>query len=396
MSHPAHLLSTTCLLPVIGGSLYSLLSVWTASRFFRPSKQQPESARAFTPPVTVLKPVRGLEKDLKSNLRSACTQDYPDYQVAYSVQSPEDPALPILEDIRAEFGPERVSVTVSTAQAGANGKVNNLLGALQVARHEFLVISDSDTDLRPDYLKTIVAPLADAEVGCACTPFKLTRAERWFEKLELLTINADFIPSVIFAEVTGASKACLGPSLAIRKSTLKALGGLESLADYLVEDYELGRRVWSGGRQVVLVPYTIDAVVDLKDWRHWWDHQVYWDQNTYLARPGAFVATILIRAVPFALLFALARGGDPWGLAVLAAAIAVRLLTAALTCRALGDAEGLRNLSLLPLRDAVGPIFWGLAFSQRRVVWRGVEFRLTEGGKMVPLRPETPGQSTVS
>jgi ceramide glucosyltransferase len=352
--------------------------------FFTRSQLKAKEIVEFKPPVTVLKPVRGLEKALKSQLRSICTQDYPRYQVIYSVQDPQDPALPILQEIQEEFGSELVSIVMSTVQVGANGKVNNMLGAIKQARHEIVVISDSDTYLKPDYLETIVAPLANTDVGCVCTLFKLTRADKWFEKLELLTINADFIPSVIFAEVTGASKACLGPSLAIRKSTLQELGGLESLADYLVEDYEIGRRVWNSGKKVVLLPYLIDAVVDLENWRNWWIHQVYWDQNTYLARPRPFIATILIRTLPFALLFAIIRLGDPLGLAVLAGAITVRLLTATVTAKVLQDTEGLRSLYLLPLRDTLGLIFWALAFTQRTVVWRGVEFRLTSNGKMVP------------
>ena len=386
MLSPVEVFQIICLVPVIGGSVYSILSVWTAIRFFTRSRSDLKTIGGFKPPVTVLKPVRGLEKDLKSNLGSICIQDYPKYQVVYSVQDPEDPAFPILEEIQEEVGSERVSVVISTVQAGANGKVNNLLGAIEQARHEIIIISDSDTHLRPDYIESIVAPLSNPDVGCVCTLFKVTRAEKWFEKMELLTINADFIPSVIFAEVTGASNACLGPSLAIGRGTLQELGGLESLTDYLVEDYELGRRVWTSGKKMALLPYLIDVVVDLENWHQWWNHQVYWDQNTYLAQPWPFIATILIRAVPFALLFAIARGGDILGLAVLAGAIALRLLTAAITLNRLGDTEGLRSLYLLPLRDTVGLIFWLLAFTKRTVVWRGVEFRLTGNGKMVPRR----------
>jgi ceramide glucosyltransferase len=136
----------------------------------------------------------------------------------------------------------------------------------------------------------------------------------------------------------------------------------------------------------VLLPYVIEAVVDLANWRQWWHHQVYWDQNTYLARPGSFIATILVRAVPFALFFAIARLGDGWGLAVLGAVIAVRLLAAAFTARILQDREGLGSLYLLPWRDLLGLIFWLLAFTKRTVIWRGVEFKLTSHGKMVPRK----------
>ncbi|MGK7935767.1 MAG: bacteriohopanetetrol glucosamine biosynthesis glycosyltransferase HpnI [Xenococcaceae cyanobacterium] len=385
MLSPADIFLIICLIPVTSGSVYSILSVWTILRFFKSSRSDSKTINEFSPPVTVLKPVKGLEKDLKSNLRTIGLQDYPNYQVIYSVQDRADPALPMIQELQAELGSERVSVVISTVLAGANGKVNNLLGAIEEACHDIIVISDSDTHLRPDYLKTLVAPLSNPDVGCVCTLFKLTRAERWFEKMELLTINGDFIPSVIFAQVTGVSNACLGPSIAIRKSTLQELGGLEGLADYLVEDYELGRRVWTSGKKMVILPYVIDAVVDLASWRQWWNHQVYWEQNTYLARPGAFIATILIRAVPFAFLFAMLQVGNPLGLLVLVSAIAIRLLTARITSLELQDAEGLRSLYLLPLRDIVSFIFWFLAFTQRTVVWRGVEFKLIGNGKMVPL-----------
>ena len=385
MPSPVDIFSIICLIPIISGSVYSILSVWTASRFFKSSKSDFNTTNEFQPPVTVLKPVKGLEKNLKLNLRTIGLQNYPNYQIVYSVQDPEDPALPIIQEIQEELGSDRVSVIISTVQAGANGKVNNLLGAIEEARHDIIIISDSDIHLRPDYLENLVAPLANPEVGCVCNLFKLTTAERWFEKMELLTINSDFIPSVIFAQVTGASNACLGPSIAIRKSTLQELGGLESLADYLVEDYELGRRVWTSGKKMVILPYVIDAVVDLSNWRQWWNHQVYWEQNTYLARPGAFIATILIRAVPFACLFAILQFGNPWGLLVLLSTISIRLLTAGITALELKDDEAIKSLHLLAFRDVVGLIFWLLAFTQRTVVWRGVEFKLTSNGKMVPL-----------
>ena len=374
-------LQLVALVPILGGSVFSVLTFLTVKRFFK----RPPQKTNFTPPVTVLKPVRGLEKNLQHNLRTIATQDYPHYQVIYSVQDPQDPAYPIIKDIQAEFGSDRVSVVISRVEAGANGKVNNLLGAMEAACHDIIVISDSDTCLRTDYLTTIVQPLANPDVGCVCTPFKVTKADSWYEKMELLTMNADFMPSVMFAEVTGASNSCLGPSIAIRRSILDQLGGLESLADYLVEDYEIGRRVWTSGLKMVLLPYMIDVVVDLSSWRNWWSHQVYWDQNTYLARPGAFISTILIRSIPFALIFAVLRW-DLIGLEVLMATILIRIITATIVAKEMGDKETIKSLYLLPFRDAIGLVFWGLAFTQRTVIWRGVEFKLTSHGKMVRHR----------
>ncbi|MGH8615425.1 MAG: bacteriohopanetetrol glucosamine biosynthesis glycosyltransferase HpnI [Gammaproteobacteria bacterium] len=375
-----------CLIPVVGGTLYAIVSVVIVLRYFEQANRNPKKRTDFSPAVTILKPVCGLEKELTANLRSACLQSYPDYEVIFSVQDPRDPALSILHEIRQEFGCRRVSVVVSDVQAGSNGKVNNLLGALSKASHDVVVISDSDTRLRSDYLSNIVAPLADPEVACACTLFKVTEADRLVEKLEALTINADFMPSVVFAEVTGASKCCLGPSIAIRRATLDQIGGLKSLADYLVEDYELGRRIWASGKKMALVPYVIDVVVDLPDWRRWWTHQVYWDQNTRLARPSAFLATCLIRSVPFALVFALLRLFDPIGLAALSTAVAVRIITAAMLLKwGFKEEARLRTLALLPFRDILGLITWALSFTQQTVIWRGAKFQLTRGGRMVPI-----------
>ncbi len=384
------LLAWVFLAPVIGGSIYSVLQLMAVLRYFRPRKSTRGSshvpAQAFRPPVTVLKPVCGLEKDLKERLRTACLQEYPDYQVVYSIQDPADPALPLVREIQAEFGSDRVSVVVEDIRVGPNGKVNNLLGGLRAARHDVLVISDSDVWLTPDYLAVIVAPLADPRTGMVCTPFKARGASRWFEKMELLSYNADFIPSVIFAYLTKAADFCLGPSVALRRSTLDDMGGFEALADYLAEDYEIGRRVTGSGLAMAFPPHLVDVELDIKSASKWWVHQVYWDQNTRVANQAGFFATVLTRSVPFALLFALLTWGDPVGVAVLAAAVALRLATAWATLAwGLRDREGVRSLVWLPLRDCAGLVTWALAFTKQTVVWRDTHYRLTKGGRMIAV-----------
>ncbi|MBM4125089.1 MAG: glycosyltransferase [Nitrospira sp.] len=383
------LLQWLCLIPVIGGSVYGLLCVPAALRFCRRKGRDGSGAGSpfpggVWPQVTVLKPVYGLEKNLQENLRSICLQDYPDYQVVFSAQRQDDPAIPLLQEIQREFGAARVTVVVKNIQAGMNGKVNNLMGGLTEAKHEILVISDSDILLKADYLKTVVAPLADPAVGAVNPLFKAIRADRWYEKLELLSMNADFIPSAVFAHMTGAADFCMGQSIAMRRETLEAIGGLESLGEYLVEDYEIGRRIRRSGKKMAILPYFIEAVVDLKSVSQWWSHQVYWDQNTRVARPGGFFATVLTRSVPFALLYAILRLGDPIGVGVFAVAFSVRHITVAAILGAFRDREGVRNLGLLPLRDLLGLVSWALAFTQRTVIWRGAEFVLTRNGRLIP------------
>ena len=379
------LLEWMLLLPVVGGSLYTILCLLCVVRLRMRPAVSPQTSFPFWPPVSVLKPVCGLEKDLGVNLRSACQQEYPEFQVVFSVQDARDPAIPLLQEIQREFGAEKVAVAIDGSQTAPNGKIKNLLGALPHARYEYLVISDSDVRLRPDYLKTIIAPLADPEVGCVCTLYKAAGAKTWFEKLELLTLNADFMTNVIFAYVTGASRFCLGASTALRRPTLKDIGGLEALAEYLVEDHEMGRRIWAAGKKVTIVPYFVETMVDLKAPVQWWTHQVYWDQKTCAAQPAGFFWTVLIQAVPFALLFALARGGDVLGLTVLAGILTIRLgMVAVFFGWVFPDREGFKSLALLPLRDVAALFSWLCALAKPTVNWRGAEFTLARGGRIVP------------
>lgn len=375
------------LLPVVGGSVFYVILLFTVAAFFR--RYDPHQWPADRPlsGVTILKPVYGLERNLERNLRSACLQDYPEFQVVFSVQRLDDPALPLLHNLEQEFGQERVTVVAIDSEPVVNGKVQNLQIGLSAARHDILVISDSDVYTPPDYLRTVTAPLADPQVGYVCTLYRGTDAHSWHERLELLTYNAEFIPSIIFAYMTNASDLCLGASVTLRRETLESIGGFESLAEYLVEDYELGRRIVANGQRMALQPYFVDLTIDLADASSWWRHQVYWDQNTRAAQPAGFAASILTRAVPFALLYAIFRMFDPTGLVVLAAALTLRLLTAAAIAGIFQDRAGLRALWLLPARDIAGLVSWCFAMVKRRFTWRGHEFELTRDGRIVPRKP---------
>lgn len=379
-----HSLEWLFLVPTIGGSIFALLCIWAILRLrMHPSAKSGKSPISW-PPVTVLKPVHGLEKNQRENLRSCCIQDYPEFQVVFSVQTADDAAIPLLNELQKEFGPEHVTVAIENCRAGTNGKINNMIGGLRHARYDMLVISDSDVLLKTDYLKTIISPLKDPGVGCACTLYKAAGADKWFEKMELLTLNADFMTNVLFAHVSGASKFCLGASAALHRSTLEQIGGLEALSDYLVEDYEMGRRIWMLGKRVAVVPYFVDTIVDLKSPSQWWDHQVYWDQNTRAARPFAFFATALVRSVPFAVLYAVVRMMDAVGLWTMAGAFTLRIVSAAVVLGwGLRDREGLRSLALLIFRDISSLATWLLAFTKRTTIWRGTSFVLTRDGRLV-------------
>jgi len=340
--------------------------------------------------VTILKPVCGLEKNLAENLRTACDQDYPDYQVVYSTQRQDAPAIGVLREIESEFGPERVSIVVSDVKIGANGKINNLAGALSAARHAIFVISDSDIRLPPDYLKAIVAPLADPAIGGVSTFFKAADACTWYEQMELLTLNADHFATAMFAGVIGVSDFCFGASFAFRRQTLERIGGLGDLGSYLVEDNEMGLRIMRAGLRLAMVPYVVETTIDLKSAAQWWQKMNYWDQNTRVARPGVFAASLLLRIIPLALILAIVRGFDSIGLGVLVGAIALRVSAAAMVLGvALRDRSSLRSLWLLPFKDVLSLIWFVHAYSNRSVVWRGAKLGLTRDGRFVPAAPQS-------
>ena len=372
----------------VGASCWFLTLV--AAPFFRRRKGPRSRAFETLPPVTILKPVCGVEKNLSENLRTACEQDYPDYQVVYSTQRSDDPAIGLLREIEREFGSARVSVVISDKHVGANGKINNLSGALAAARHDILVISDSDVRLRPDYLRAIVGPLADPTIGGVSTFFKAVDAGAWYEQMELLTLNADHFATAMLAGVIGVADFCFGASFALRRETLVRIGGLDDLGSYLVEDNEMGQRIMQAGLKLATVPYVVDTTIDLKSAAQWWQKMNYWDQNTRVARPGVFAASLFLRIIPLALLLAAVRGFDSIGLGVLIGASVLRICAAAMVLGfALRDRRSLRSLWLIPLKDVLSLCWFVHAYFNRTVIWRGVKLALTRDGRFIPAAPRS-------
>lgn len=364
--------SALLLVPVVISCVYWIVTSVMMARFFR--RHAPADS-SWLPMVSLIKPVCGLEKSIHENLSTACRQNYPRYEVIFSVQDSADPALPLLARIRGENPTVPIQIVVDRASAGPNGKVSNLLNATGHATGRVLVYSDSDMRLEPNYLRTIVAPLANPRVGIACTVYRAEGADNLYESLELLSLNTDFVPSMVFAVETGAALACPGASQAIRRETLTLVGGLEPMAYSFVEDLELGRAVMASGLTIALVPHVAVTRVDAPRPSVWWRHQVYWDQNTRVANPVGFFFTFLVRGVPFAGLYALCGGPGSW--LVLAGTLAIRLGTTLVSSTLLGDREGIRRLWLLPLRDAAGLLVWLASFVGRKVYWRGRVFALS-------------------
>ncbi len=370
------------LVPVVLAGFYWLAATACLAIFIRRGrKDRADSAPApYLPFVSLLKPVYGLEKGLESNLKSACHQEYPEYEVVFGIQRTNDPALRVVQSVAADSPLGNSLIVVDDSTCGNNGKVNNLLHIIKVAKGEVLVFSDSDMRLAPDYLRTIVAPLADETTGISCTLYRAEGPENIFEIFELLSYNAEFVVSIVFATLTGASIACPGATLAIRREVLEEVGGLAPFCDDLVEDYALAKRVVEKGYRVRFVPYAAGMRLDLASVADWWRHQVGWDLKTRVASPSGHFFTLLIRGIPFALLYA-ATGG-PRGWTVLFLAAGLRILTGAVNARHLGDRDGLRCMWLLPVRDLLALAVWLASLVKRDTSWRGRTFTVKHG-KMV-------------
>ncbi len=368
---------------IAAGAVFYAVSVAGAIFWVRHKRPPPSKY----PPVTVLKPLYGMEKGLAENLRSICVQDYPDYQVVLSVQRRDDPAIPVMQAVAGQMPEGRVTLNISDRPPQLNGKVENLMSALVQARNDMIVISDSDVRVPPDYLRKLAPVAAQSDVGSVSTLYRASDARRLQEKLELLTINADYLPYVIFAAMTHAANFCLGASTAFRREVLARIGGFESLRATMVEDAEMGRRIAASGLSTRIIPEFVELIVDLPRWRDWWVHQVYWDQNARFVHLPGYIGLLALKFVPLAVLFAFLRLFDPLGLAVLAGAAIARVLFAAVFLRfVLRDREGLRVVWLMPLRDVLSVFHWLAALCSGSFERRGIRFGVSGEGRVISGR----------
>lgn len=365
------------LIPVFMAALFWIGTIVCVAIFIG---RRDTADEAFFPFVSLIRPVCGLEKNLKNNLSSACRQVYPAYEVIFCVQKNDDPALPVVKEVVRHHASQHVRAVVDEGACGMNGKVCNLYNASQVAKGEVLVVADTDMFLEADYLHQIVAPLSQDDTGVSCAIFLARRPANIFEALELLSYNTDFTVSIIFAMVTGTALACTGANMGIRNGVLREIGGLASLGDYYVEDYELGCRVAEKGYRIRFIPYTVKMSLDINNLGEWWRHQVCWDQKTKSANPPGFFLSLLVRGIPFACLYA-ATGGA-YGISILMAAVGLRITISVINAALLRDRYAIKYIWLLPLRDILGLFVWVAGLVKSKGYWRGRSFFLKRGRMM--------------
>ena len=360
-------------------SVYWLAASWCTAGFRR---RLPVDS-AFRPHVTVLKPLHGAGGHLYESLRSFCAQDYPDYQIVVGVRDADDPAVPVVYRLMAEYPQLDIRLVVSDRYVGANPKVSNLANLYEAAKYDILVVADSDIQVAPDYLRTVVGPLEDARVELASCLYRGVADQSVWAMLGAMFINEWFFPAALVgARLEGVNHA-FGATIVCRRKTLEGLGGFEALGPYLADDYQLGRMVARDGGRVVIVPYVVDTAVTASTLRGLFLHELRWARTYRTVRPLGYFLSVVTLALPICAVGALAAGAAPASVASLLVLAGIRIGGTAVFGRALRFRPGWRQLCLVPLRDALSLAIWAFSFLGRTVYWSGQKYRVDREGRMI-------------
>jgi ceramide glucosyltransferase len=355
---------------------YYFVAIIVGARFFHEgtgSADANERPAAENPPVSILKPIFGLDREAYENFASFCRQDYPAFEILFCVSDENEPALPVIRKLIADSPQVAIRVLVGSEPIGVSDKVNKLCRMAREARYELLIISDSDVRVEPGFLHAVVAPFADREVGGVTCLYRGITDGSVVADLEALGNGADFAPSVIVAGISGLN-FMLGAVMVTTKPLLAAIGGFESLANYFCDDYELGNRIAEAGTRVKLSRFPVSIVYPHETFAEAFRHQVRWNLSIRYSRPLGHLGLIFTQPLPWAILV--------WALLSLPAAIvyyAVALVLHGAMAVSVGfsgmkDRLILRRMWMLPLRDAFASAAWLASFFPQRIHWRGKQF----------------------
>jgi ceramide glucosyltransferase len=378
---PRFLLEALTATGSVGSLFFYCLSATGLVSFLR--REQLPAADMPVPPVSILKPLKGVDPEIWESFRSHCEQDYPDFEIIFGVSDPDDPAIELVRRLQAQYPKRRIQLVECRNLLGANVKVSNLVQMLPAARHEILLVNDSDIRVPRDYLRRVVAPLADSSVGLVTCLYRGLAGKTLGSRLEALGIATDFVPGVLSARVLeGGIRFAFGSTMVFRKSDIATIGGFEVLVDYLADDYELGRRIAATGKRVELSDVIVDTFLPAYSFRQFLDHQMRWWRTIRDARRGGYVGLLFTFGVPWAIATDLAARGEAWAWALFAITVAARLIVGLGTAVAvLGERRPLSNIMMLPVRDLIAPLLWAAGLVGNRIHWRGEVFTL-RGGRL--------------
>ncbi len=367
--------------------IYYLIAIFAAAEFFRVRPARYSAVPMdFAPPVSILKPIHGLDRESYENYASFCNQDYAEFEILFCVGDERDAAVPAIEKIIADFPQRSIRLLIGSEPLGTSDKVNKLCRLVREARHDTVIVSDSDVRVEPDFLRAVVWPLSNSEVGGVTCLYRGLTDGGFAADLEALGNSADFAPGVLVARLFGGLDFMLGAVMATTKKHLAEIGGFESLADYFCDDYELGNRIAARGYRVELSRFPVDIVYPRETIGDAFRHQLRWNLSIRYSRPWGHLGLIFSNALPWAVLIgALVT----WRVAAVyfACALIFRVTMAiSVGLRGMRDRLVRRNLWMLPLRDAFAFVVWLASFFPQRIHWRDRQFRIRDK-RLIPVAP---------
>jgi ceramide glucosyltransferase len=352
---------------------YYIIAIVAALRFF--SKRAAAPPADFTPPLSILKPIYGLDRETYENYASFCRQDYPCFEILFCVSDDQDPAVPVIRRIIQDFPERSIRLFIGSEMIGASDKVNKLCRMVREARHEIVIVTDSDVRVEPSFLRAVAAPFRDPATGGVTCLYRGLSGGSFPAGLEAMGNSTDFAAGVLVNWLGGKIDFMLGAIMATTKKNLAEIGGFESLADYFCDDFELGNRIAAKGHRIELSPSPVSIVYPREDFAEAFRHQVRWNLSIRYSRPAGHIGLIFTHGLPWTVLAAFLAPSATIALAYVAAYVVLRSEMA----RTVGvwgmrdDPLG-KKLVLLPVRDAFGFLVWLASFFPQRIHWRGKEF----------------------
>jgi ceramide glucosyltransferase len=376
------------LLPMVAilpATIYSLISLACGHKYFG-KKVCPSSSNLLPSPrgISILKPVKGMDAGSYDNFASFCRQEYTGpLQIIFAAASADDPAIPVISRLIADFPGHDISLEVNPAVHGPNYKVSNLINAFPSAKHDIIIVCDSDIRVPPDYLRSVMSHFVEPQVGLVTSPYRTSRVHNIATALEATGFTAEMVPNVLVAlQLEGLSFA-LGASMAVRRDALDSIGGFPGLVDYLADDYQLGNKIRRAGWDIALDCCFVESMINVENLVTVLSRQLRWARTMRVSRPGGYLASGITLPFTAAVLAILAAPTLQSGLSAVALLYTVRLAVCTIFSRRFVR-DGLFPcwLWLLPLRDMLAFFCWALSFLGNRVEWRGSTFILKSDGKI--------------
>ena len=375
------------LLLALASFAYYVVAIIAALRFFRGRDAAPSD---FTPPLSILKPIYGLDRETYQNYASFCLQDYPDYEILFCVSDDRDPAIPVIAELARNFPERKIKLIVGSEPLGVSDKVNKLCRMVREAAHETVVVSDSDVRVEPQYLRAIAAPFRDPKIGAVTCLYRGLTDGSLAANLEAIGNSTDFAAGVLMAWMLGDVDFTLGATMATTKTRLAEIGGFESLVDHFSDDYELGNRIAARGHRVQLSTFPVSIVYPHQTLGDAFRHQLRWNLSIRYSRPAGHLGLICTQGLPLALLAAVSAPSAAWAVSLVLGYLVLRGASAwIIGVAGMRDALLRRKMELLPLRDAFAFVVWVASFFPQRIHWRGQEFYVRDK-RLVSTAPREP------